>query len=243
MFNFLKSLFNFRVKKVSFSNSCESKQEAKRRDYLKCNLAQNEFYFWDKTDISNKKEINKRKKFLKYYQYIDSIILPFPTLLEIGNIAKEKYTLNKDENIRLLISCLHNGLPQYYTKKNLNKLRECRFYEAEIELLFGLSEQAIKAFMDVLYIDLLGDYCELYDDKKYSKQELKNDGFKEWSEGFIAPKIFKSVFKNNKTFQSLKEQFVNNAHSLSNNFDFVPPKSPEQVWEILQKYNIKSQKE
>ena len=172
MLKFLKNLFKFHTKKISFSNSCESKQEAKKREKLKYNLAQNDFYFWDKTDISNKKEINKRKKFLKYYQYIDNIILPFPTLLEIGNIAKEKYTSNKDENIRLLISCLHNGLPQYYTKINLNKLRECRFYEAEIELLFGLPEQAIKAFMDVLYIDLLGDYCKLSDDKNFSKQEL-----------------------------------------------------------------------
>ena len=64
MFKFFKNLFKFQTKKISFSNSCESKQEAKKREHLKYNLAQNDFYFWNKLNEIDKKEINRRNLFL-----------------------------------------------------------------------------------------------------------------------------------------------------------------------------------
>ncbi len=181
-------------------------------------------------------EYQQRIKFLECYQYMDNILLPKPTLNEIGEIVKPKFTENKKQNIKTLITYLHLGSPDFYKKENINKLRESRYYEGKFQNIYGTVEQSTNAFMSVLYIDLIGDYCELYNDVNYTKDELREDGFEEWSEGFIAPAIYSYAFQEDLTLEKNKEIFMFNANSLVKLLQFTPPISPEEAWQRILEY-------
>lgn len=185
-------------------------------------------------------EYNKRIKFIEKYQYIDKILSVNASLQVIGNLARYHYTNDKMKNIETLIFYLHLGIPDFYKKQNLNKLRECRFFEGYFQNTYGTIQQATNAFMTVLYIDLMGEYCTLYDDKDYTKKELKEDGFKEWNHAFIAPAIFGFAFEEDLPIEKFKEIFLFNANCLIKQLQFTPPITPEKAWQKILEYREKN---
>ena len=181
-------------------------------------------------------EYHKRVRFLEKYQYIDRIIIPNPTLITLGNTAKSKYIDDKKKNMETLIFHLHLGLPSYYSKEYVCKLRECRYFEGEFQEDYGTQEQATNAFMSVLYIDLMGHYNTLFSDSDFTQKELKEDGFKEWDYGSIAPGIYERAFKENLSIEKFEEIFMFNANSLVETLKFKPPITPQKAWEKILEY-------
>lgn len=181
-------------------------------------------------------EYHKRIRFLEKYQYIDKIIIPEPTLTTLGNNAKSKYTDDKKKNMQTLISYLHLGLPIYYKKEQVHKLRECRFFEGEFQKDYGTQEQATNAFMSVLYLDLIGDYNTLFSDSDFTKKELKEMGCKEWNHGSIAPGIYERAFKEDLSLEKFEEIFIFNANSLLKTLQFKPPITPKEAWVKILEY-------
>lgn len=181
-------------------------------------------------------EYHKRVRFLEKYQYIDKIIIPEPTLTTFGNTVKSKYTDDKKKNMETLIFHLHLGLPSYYSKEYISKLRECRYFEGEFQEDYGTQEQATNAFMSVLYLDLIGDYNRLFPDSDFTKKELKEMGCKEWEDSFIAPAIYESAFKEDLPLEKFEEIFISNANSLVKTLQFKSPITPQEAWEKILEY-------
>ena len=182
-------------------------------------------------------EYYKRSALIEIWQYLDKIIIPEPTMLHLGIAIKNKLTEDKNKNIETLLFNLGLGLPEYYKKENLNDLRQCKLYEAELQERYGTIQQATNAYMKLLYIDLMGDYCELYSDSDYNKKELKADGFKEWDNGSIAPAIYEGAFQEDLPMEKFEEIFLFNAKNLVETLQFEPPITPEQAWEKIKNYN------
>lgn len=182
-------------------------------------------------------EYHKRSALIEIWQYLDKIIIPEPTMPKLGNTIKSQLTDDKNKNIETLLFMLGLGLPEYYKKENLNDLRECKLYEAELQERYGTTQQATNAYMKLLYIDLMGDYCELYSDSDCDKKELKADGFKEWDNGFIAPAIYECAFKEDLSMEKFEEIFLFNANNLVETLQFKPPITPQQAWEKIKTYN------
>ena len=187
-------------------------------------------------------EYRKRINFLEIFQYIEKIILPEPTLPTIGMIAKEKYTSDKKNNVNELLFALHSGLKSYYTKQEINKLRQCKFFEGEIQKIYGTIEQATNAFMCVLYLDLIGDYNVFFLDSDFTKKELKEMGCNEWDHGFLAPGIYERAFQEDLPLEKFEKIFLFNANSLVENLQFKPPITPQEAWQEILKYREENNK-
>lgn len=216
----------------------------------------------DEKAIQNQQyeELSKRKKFLEIYQYVDKIILPVPTVPEIGQLFKQNATDNKADNIQLLLSLLHEGIPEYYQKKNrrLTKLRDCRFYEGAIQRLYGSKEQARNAFMQILFLDMLDDFDTIYsslcldsdldiDDNgkfiltKEQKAEIIEQAHKEFKEKeiFIAPAIYGGAFEEDLPLEQYKGTFIINASNLCKSLKFEVPMTSEDAWNKVLEYREK----
>ena len=189
------------------------------RNYIYCTET-------EANDIDNNySEIAKRKKFLEIYKNIDDIKLTTPEFIEIGNQCKTQYTNDKKRNLQILIQNLHIGIPKYYkSPKYINKIRMLRFYEGEIQTAFGSIQQATNAYMTILYIDLIGDYNELY------SKELKSSGEEEWFESFIAPGIFSRAFCENLSIEKYEKIFKFNANCFFKEVNYKLPITPDEAW-------------
>lgn len=127
----------------------KEKQETEKEQYQKqkkdiAETAVSDTVFWDKNENIDKKELNKRKKFLKL-------------LLDAQKLVDISYKQDKQENIEQVITALHFGKPEYYKKENICKLRNCRLIEGQIQLLYSTVQQATNSFMQILYLDILDD--------------------------------------------------------------------------------------
>ena len=132
-------------------------------------------------------------------------------------------------NPEITITKLHFGKKIYYTnKKHISDLRMSRFYEGEVQNIYGTIEQATNAFMTVLYIDLCGDYNLMYD---YDKTEP------EWCQGFIAPGIYNRAFQENLSLEKFEKIFKFNAESLLNTIRYTLPVSPDEAWQKILEYH------
>jgi len=224
---------------------CQSELPERKGNTFKCLFCKNKVhksndYYSGKeimlTDDEKKiqyeqcKELSKRKKFLEIYQYIDKIILPVPTIPEIGELFKQNICDDKNKNIQTLLQLLHLGIPEYYQKENrgLTKLKNCRMYEGQLHRLYGNKEQAMNAFMQLIYLDLMGDYCELYSDPD-----------SEWSDGYIAPGIFAAAFDEDLSIEKFEQIFKFNANSLIETLQFKVPITPDEAWEKVLEYRAR----
>lgn len=160
-----------------------------------------------------------REDYNNYRKYIKLC----DTIIHTGLISVSK------SNPQATITKLHFGKKIYYkNKKYLDDLRAVRFYEGEIHNIYGTIGQATNAFMTVLYIDLCGNYNLKYD---YDKAES------EWSQGFIAPGIYKRAFKENLPLEKFEEIFKFNANSLINTIQYTLPISPDDAWQKILEYH------
>ena len=187
-------------------------------------------------------EIQKRKKFLEIYKNFESIQSEKTEFVEIGNSCKAKYTTNKIQNLQILLQQIHLGLPKYYkTPEYIDKIRMLRFYEGEIQTFFGSVQQATNAYMTVLYIDLIGNYNELFSNKMcrelgHSVKELKKSGEEEWYGSFIAPGIFTRAFCENLTTEKFEKIFKFNAEIFHKEVSYKLPISVDTAWEKILNY-------
>jgi hypothetical protein len=103
-----------------------------------------------------KNEINRRKRFLEIYENAKNYINFVPTNF-------------KNDNIIILLGLLQEA--SLYTKKKglVNKLRMCRFYEAQLCMnIKGYEKAGLNAFLAVAYIDLWGNrYFSCATDEEY----------------------------------------------------------------------------
>lgn len=155
---------------------CNNKLTEKKGSSFKCPNCKNKIY--KKREILTKteglfteedrnkiqelwNEYQKRKTFLKYWENINELI----------NVT---FSSDKTQNMNAIFVSLRLANPQYFKKNNLSKLRDCRYYEAKLQEMYGSIQQATNCYMQCLFIDLIGDYNTLYDDKDM-KQELLED--------------------------------------------------------------------
>ena len=75
-----------------------------------------------------------------------------------------------------------------------------------------------------------------YLDSDFTKKELKEMGCNEWEDGFIAPAIYESAFKEDLPLEKFEEIFLFNANSLVETLQFKPPITPEKAWEKILEY-------
>lgn len=144
------------------------------------------------------------------------------TIIQTGLMSVSK------SNPQVTITKLHFGKKIYYkNKKYLSDLRMARFYEGEIQKIYGTIEQATNAFMTVLYIDLCGDYNGMYD---YDKSEP------EWHGGIIAPGIYSRAFREKLSLEKFEKIFKFNAESLANTIQYSLPVSPNEAWQKILEY-------
>ena len=144
--------------------------------------------------------------------------------------------------MQILLQQIHLGLPKYYKMPEyIDKIRMLRFYEGEIQTFFGSVQQATNAYMTVLYIDLIGNYNELFSNKMcrelgHSVKELKKSGEEEWYDSFIAPGIFTRAFCENLTIEKFEKIFKFNAEIFHKEVSYKLPISVDTAWEKILNY-------
>lgn len=107
-----------------------------------------------------KDELYNRKRVYEIYKQAKQLLD-----IELGS--------DKKENIKIFINAFKTPKSEYFDKHNIGKLRY--FYLLEGDLLrFYDFDSSINSFMKILYIDLLGDYNTLYDDKEMRKELLED---------------------------------------------------------------------
>jgi len=251
---------------------CQSELPERKGNTFKCLFCKNKVhksndYYSGKeiilTDDEKKiqyeqcKELSKRKKFLEIYQYIDKIILPVPTIPEIGELFKQNLSEDKNKNIEILLQLLHLGIPEYYQKENrgLNKLRNCRMYEGQLHRLYGNKEQATNAFMSLLYLDLIDEFSTIFDGicldsdidvddngkfilSAQKKKQIMKQAFKIFKEKniLIAPAIYGWAFDEDLPLEKFEQIFKFNANSLIETLQFKVPITPDEAWEKVIEY-------
>lgn len=179
-------------------------------------------------DLLNKlwEEVQTRQKFLELWDETNN-------LLEIKLDKNRQYTMQTA--IQQAVINLHLGKLNLYTKNNLKELRRYHLLEAKLQAFCGAIAQATNAYMTILYIDLMGDYCTLYDTPEELDKETKEE-FPEWSQGFIAPAIYNWAFAEKLPLDKNKKLFLYNANILKETLKFEPPISPIEAWDKILEY-------
>lgn len=172
------------------------------------------------------KEYNSRVKFIQLWEETN-------TLIKIKLDREKQYTVQSA--IQQAIIDLHFGKKSIYTKQGFKELRRFRFMEAELQAFCGNITQATNTYMTILYIDLIGDYCTLYDFPEELDKETIEE-FPEWSHGFIAPAIYGWAFKEDLSLEEYKKLFLFNANNLVKMLNFEPPITPNRAWEKILEY-------
>lgn len=169
--------------------------------------------FWDKSENVDKKELSKRKKFLKLWNDIYK---------QIPEVIPTSFDKDKSKNINIILTNLRLANIEYYTYKNLTKLRNCRFIEGNIQMLYGTIQQATNCFMQVLYLDIIDDVMNKL-------------------EPVIAPKIYKWAFQENLPMDKFEKIFKFNAESIIKSLKFEVSVSPDKAWNKIVEYsNVKN---
>lgn len=209
----------------SFKCPCCKNKIFRKREIL----SKKEGLFTEKEqDLLNElwEEVQTRKKFLELWNETNN-------LLKIKLDKNRQYTMQTA--IQQAIINLHSGKLNLYTKNGLKKLRQYYFMEAKLQTFCGTTPQAIDAYMTILYIDLMGDYCTLYDTPEELDKETKKE-FPEWSQGFIAPAIYNWAFVKKLPLEKNKKLFLFNANILEETLNFKPPISPNEAWNKILEY-------
>ena len=167
-------------------------------------------------------EFQKRISFLGLWDSIKRIV-------DVNLISDKK------RNIDIIINALQNAKEEYYRPNNLNLLRDCRFLQAKLNSLYNNEKEAKKCYMQILYIDLMGDYCKLYDDPDFNQEELDLE-FKKWDNAFIAPAIIigAKLFEN--SISESRVLFEQSVKELIINFNFDLPITIEDAWNKILEY-------
>lgn len=183
--------------------------------------------------------------------------------LELWRKAQELVNITLDEtkkyNIKSAaqqaIIALHMGKVQYYMKKNLVELRNCRMVEGEFQRKFGTIQQATNCYMQILYLDLIDDFetafsevcldCDVdIDDNgefiipKDTKGTILKKALKIFSKKtiYIAPAIYQWAFQEDLTVEKFEQIFKFNAKNLQEQIKPKPPVSPDEAWEKILEY-------
>ena len=160
----------------------------------------------------------EHKKFLEIWDGINK---------RLPEIVPTVFDADKTKNIQLILMRMRLGHISYYERKNLNKLRDCRFTEGQLQQLFGTISQATNCFMQCLFIDLMGDYNTLYDDKEI-KEELIEKLKIEKENIKIAVKNQKEEIKYYKKLAKLQGSYFNKS-----DYEYDSPKIDESLLEWM----------
>lgn len=162
-----------------------------------------------------KKEISKRKNFLKIYnEAFEYLGLDIPLWQE-----------SKEDNILTVVNTLYLGKKSFYKFKKVMgyaKLRMCRFYTARLMEILGQNKESLDLYLQVLYIDII-DESELY--KLNITELIREIRFA----SFILEKI--ELLTKNKN--ELKEMFLNNALIVATEINCHTVITPELAWQII----------
>ena len=206
--------------------------------------------FWDKSEDIDKKELSKRKKFLKLWNDIHK---------QIPEVIPNSFDSDKSKNIGIVLSNLRLANIEYYNSQNLTKLRNCRFIEGNMQMLYGTVPQATNCFMQILFLDMVMEYIDIYNimylevedeytdyfsDKetvipKKILNNLSQKAFNEWSKekSSIAPAIYSWAFQENLSTDKYEKIFKFNAENLIKSLKFDVPVTPDDAWNRIIEYS------
>lgn len=174
----------------------------------------------------------KKAKIVDFVEPISENNRKYKKYLKLCNqITQSSLISINEKDINGNIIKLHLGKKLYYKKENLDKIRMCRYYEGELQLLFGSKEQATNAFMTVIYLDLVGNYNQLYPD----------DGNSEWFGGMIAPGIYSMAFKEDLPIEKFEQIFKFNAQNFAKTVNYEMPITPNEAWEKILEYRSQNE--
>ncbi len=203
---------------------CKQKLLEKKKSSFKCNFCKNKIHikrelssstqgYYTNDEIEKIDELwsicNKRKKFLKLWDDANK---------RIPEVIPHTFDKDKSKNINIVLINLRLANIGYYTSENLAKLRDCRFIEGNIQMLYGTIPQATNCFMQILYLDIIDDIMK----------ELNP---------VIAPAIFEYAFQENLSIDKYEKIFKFNAESLIKSLKFNVPVTPDDAWNRIVEYS------
>ena len=177
--------------------------------------------------------------------------------------ANEIISIKLDENTKYdiktaseqAITSLHLGKPEFYKKKKLTDLRNCRMVEGEFQRRFGTVQQATNCYMSILYLDLLDDFemaftdaclnndIDIDDNGKFilppdKKKEITKLAIQEFNKKnvFLAPAIYQWAFQEDLSLEKFEQIFKFNAQNLREQIKPKPPITPDEAWQKVLKY-------
>lgn len=185
--------------------------------------------------------------------------------LELWRKANDIISIKLDENVKYDIKSasqkamilLRLGKPEFYKKKNLIELRNCRMIEGEFQRRFGTPQQATNCYMQILYLDLLDDFemafsnacldidndVDIDDNGKFilssdKRKRIINQALEEFKikKTFLAPAIYQWAFEEDLTIEKFEQIFKFNAKNLQEQIKPKPIITPEKAWDKILEY-------